>query len=205
MFEDGTTPSWLDVLEMASHASRLEINTAMPGRVESYDGSTADITLLMPRTLRNDDGTKEVEELGMVFSVPIIMPRCSGVAIELPLTKGDRVMVHFCQRNIGQWQANGGKLADPGDESLHPLSGAVAYPGGYPDGEESGEYEEGSLVIAASLMKIGSSGASEPVVLGNQLKSWLETHTHPTSFGPTGTAIQAANLTSTLSTKLKVE
>lgn len=52
---------------------------------------------------------------------------------------------------------------------------------------------------------IGNGSASEPIPLGDQLKSWLEGHTHLAVGGATGPPQQAATLPNTLSKKNKVD
>lgn len=50
-----------------------------------------------------------------------------------------------------------------------------------------------------------ASGADTPAVRGNDLKQWLETHTHPTAVGPSGPPVQAAGLTPVLSTVTRLK
>jgi len=50
-----------------------------------------------------------------------------------------------------------------------------------------------------------ADGADNAAVRGDDLKSWLEQHTHPSAVGPTGPPTQAATLTTTLSQKVKLK
>jgi len=43
-----------------------------------------------------------------------------------------------------------------------------------------------AIVASGKKINLGKNNASEPGVLGNQIKQWLETHTHPTGVGPSG-------------------
>lgn len=61
------------------------------------------------------------------------------------------------------------------------------------------------VVIAGPIVLIGSDSAAQPIPLGNALKSWLETHTHPTAMGPSGPPVQAPTLQTTLSVKHKLD
>jgi len=45
--------------------------------------------------------------------------------------------------------------------------------------------------------------ATQFTLLGETLKTWLENHTHPTGTGPSGPPVQAATLTTCLSTTIK--
>lgn len=49
----------------------------------------------------------------------------------------------------------------------------------------------------------GGTTALESTVLGETLKLWLETHTHPTGTGPSGPPIESADLINILSEKVK--
>lgn len=61
------------------------------------------------------------------------------------------------------------------------------------------------VVLEASNVFVGSNDAKEPIPLGDQLKSWLESHTHLAVGGATGPPQQAATLLNTLSKKNKVD
>jgi uncharacterized protein involved in type VI secretion and phage assembly len=50
-----------------------------------------------------------------------------------------------------------------------------------------------------------ADGADNAAVRGDDLKSWLEQHQHPTAVGPSGPPITAAALTTTLSTVVKLK
>lgn len=59
---------------------------------------------------------------------------------------------------------------------------------------ESGfvKIKSNKIVLDSSINLIGGDGASEPLVLGNQLMTYLAMHTHPSAMGPTGPPIQPA-------------
>jgi len=50
-----------------------------------------------------------------------------------------------------------------------------------------------------------ADGADNAAVRGDDMKSWLEKHTHPTAVGPSGPPVQAGTLTPTLSTVVKLK
>lgn len=49
---------------------------------------------------------------------------------------------------------------------------------------------QGEVIIKAQKIKLGSDGASEPLVLGNAFMQFFNTHTHPTGVGPSGPPAQ---------------
>lgn len=59
------------------------------------------------------------------------------------------------------------------------------------------------LTITSDLMQIGGSGATQPFVRGDDLKSWLAAHVHPTGVGPSGPPSTAGTLDNVLSTIIK--
>lgn len=48
-------------------------------------------------------------------------------------------------------------------------------------------------------------GADTPAVRGDDLKTWLSSHTHPSAVGPTGPPVQAGTLSQTLSQSCKLK
>lgn len=50
-----------------------------------------------------------------------------------------------------------------------------------------------------------ADGADSPAVRGSNLKTWLESHTHPTAVGPSGPPVQASSLQTILSNNVKVK
>jgi hypothetical protein len=135
--------------------SRLAmLHTAMPGVVESYDAAkqTADVKPQLMRAVDDGDGGVVVEELPTLPNVPVLFGRGGGFFASFPLAKGDMVLLVFCERDTGQWRSKG-EATDPADRRLHPLSGAVALPGFYPDSKALGSAHAENMVVG----KDGSS------------------------------------------------
>ncbi len=100
--------------------------------------------------------------------------------------------------------AEGIALAIGGMRS-HTVTICAQSPGERPTGAKprtGGLYTSGKwrvFVDETGTVFVGSDTATHPIPLGDVLKSWLESHTHPTSMGPSGTPIQAATLFQILS------
>lgn len=115
---------------------REDLQTALPGRVESYDPATqtANVKPMIKRVSREGvdaggvDGTRVVDELPVIPAVPVVWPRGGGYFMTFPLATGDSGLIVFSARDIGAWR-DSGQVSDPGDEGLHTLSGAVFIPG----------------------------------------------------------------------------
>ncbi|MGJ4951510.1 phage baseplate assembly protein V [Bradyrhizobium sp. HKCCYLS20291] len=67
------------------------------------------------------------------------------------------------------------------------------------------EMSSTGVVVKASSIKIGSSAASEAMVLGNALMQLFNSHTHPTGVGPSGPPVQPMMAGNHVSTKHKTE
>lgn len=108
----------------------LDVHTALPGEVRSYDFATqtADIRPMVLRAVRDDLGEKVLEQLPVLPKVPVLFPRSSQFFVAFPLAVGDTGLLVFSERSIDTWRATG-RPSDPGDQRQHGLSGAVFLPG----------------------------------------------------------------------------
>lgn len=59
------------------------------------------------------------------------------------------------------------------------------------------------LTMTPDQVQIGGEGATQPFVLGTDIKNWLAAHVHPTGVGPSGPPSTAGTLDTTLSTVIK--
>jgi hypothetical protein len=187
-----------DVLERARESWLEMLHTALPGRVESYDADaqTADVTPMVRRRVPTESGRRVSEAMPTVRAVPIVWPRTGDWYVHLPLAAGDTVLLVCLERDPSRWLGNGGELCDPIDVRSHHLAHAVAIPGLYPraaaltdtpsdalvighrDGATLRVQSDGTVVIDATSILLGSAGASEGVPFGDALKSYLDGHTH---------------------------
>lgn len=131
------TPDLLDVLELFGENLLNGLHTALPGRVESYDPATqrADVQPLIRRRVPvagTDRQQWAYEDLPLIPSARVIHPRAKAAFIHLPITRGDMVLLVFCETGIGHWEAGDGSISDAGDERRHHLAHAVAIPGFFP-------------------------------------------------------------------------
>jgi hypothetical protein len=127
------TPSWAQVIMDAIEARLIDVHTAMPGIVDSYDPSTglASVKPALKRVYLNGDTV----DLPVIKRVPVLMPRASGGAayVSMPLKQGDPVTMIFSERSLDVWKStSGGSTVDPGDPRKHHLADAYCFPGGYP-------------------------------------------------------------------------
>jgi hypothetical protein len=166
----------LDAATLAelAHAARMaEVHTAIPGRVTSYADGRADVQPLVQRAVPRVDGGTLLEDLPVVRSVPVLMPRAGGYFVHLPLEAGDDVLLVISEADPARYLSSG-QAGAPIDRRRHHLAHAFAIPGAVPDsavleptdaiaGElVLGKVGSGPLIrVSGTLVKIGRN-ALEP-------------------------------------------
>ena len=167
------TPSLRELLGNEIKSYMLDLHTAMPARVESYDAATqkADVKPLLSKKYRN--GTI-VTQIPVIPSVPVQWPSSNGGAayIHLPLKAGDLGIVIICERSIDSWLSGDGQITAPNDPRHHDLSDAVFIPGVRPFKAALSDVSENNLAIQNGSIrieldpsgKISIEGASEEMV-----------------------------------------
>lgn len=172
-----TTPPMLTALRALMDGRLAEVYTGMPGVVVSYDPSSkrASVQPSLPRGFRLR-GDREVERLPVINEVPILWPSfMGGVRMKGILIPGDPVWIMFSQRSTDRWKAGGGVIDDTGDDRMHHVSDAFAYPGGRPDGSD------GNPQIEFTLAGEIHAGGSDSLALRDELQAvvdQLNNHVH---------------------------
>ncbi len=123
------TPTDAEIILEAIESRLLDVHTALPGRIESYDNvtQTADIQLEIQRMIVDDSGQYVTEDLPKLPNVRIAFPRSSNFFISFPLDKDDKVLVLFSESSIDQYRSKG-KNTTPADGRRFTLTGAIAFP-----------------------------------------------------------------------------
>lgn len=174
------TPSDLPLAELlrtALDSRLLDLHTAMPGTIVSYDASTQTATV-QPGIRRSLDDT--LETLPSIPNVPIAWPAGGGMGLKFPLSVGDSVMLVFSEASFSTWRTSG-QVSDPSDESRHSLS----YPLAFPFARAGLDPLQGHVSASATNpFVVGSTVAADFAVLEAKLLLWLNGHAH-TSTAPT--------------------
>ena len=182
-----TTPvSTAELLRKALDAHSLDIHTALPGIVRSYDAAnqTAEIELALTRNVpavEEDEAADTFETLPILPSVPVVFPRAGGFYLHFPLAVGDSVLVVFSEQDMNSWR-NSAALSDPSVGLRHGLSGGVAIPGLYPRTNPNPDASassgtigtEGGVAIELRSGSIAVDGDSDSAALASRVKQ-LET------------------------------
>jgi len=119
-------PTLFDVVNKAAEKERLDIHTALPGRVVKFNANQNTVTVESMITQILTDGNNLA--LPPLVDVPVQFPRGGGFVVTFPISDGDEGLIVFNERCIDGWWANGDKSA-PMDARLHDYSDAVFIPG----------------------------------------------------------------------------
>lgn len=138
------SPELADIIRQAIEDRLVDVHTMLPGRIDAYDPATqkADVEPLIKRLQKTVDGEIK-EDLPVISGVPVLWPRAGGFKLTLPVSKGDRCMLVFCERSIETYQTGQGRKggsdlinqSDPDTFEMHNLSDPVAIMGWYNDAE----------------------------------------------------------------------
>jgi len=104
----------------------FELFTAMPGKVVSYESSTALATIEPQIKRKYIDGDSFT--LPLITHVPVMHPRTSKAHMRLPVAVGDTGLIIWSQRSIDIWLEQG-RAVDPEDSRKFNISDAAFYPG----------------------------------------------------------------------------
>ncbi len=163
MGED-TSPGLASVIAEAIRTSLVDVHTALPGRVESYDSSrqVADVKPMLRRVIRRENMDRVAEELPVIPCVPVVWSRGGGAFVSLPLAAGDSGLLVFSEYTLDRWRSTGDDV-DPGDERRHDLSGAVFVPGLFPSSETIADTSD-------SEVRIGLDGDYVAAISGTEAR-----------------------------------
>ena len=114
------------LLDAAIESRVLDIHTAMPGTVISFD-ATAQTCRAQPAIQRVFRETGPVD-LPEVVDLPVQFPRGGDYVLTFPVKAGDECLLIFSERCIDGWFAKGGSQP-PSEYRTHDLSDACAIMG----------------------------------------------------------------------------
>lgn len=149
MAERPVDPDLVDVLDAREEAARLDLDVAIPARVQRYDAATqtANVVPLLRRPVARPDGGHDFEADPVVPSVPVLWPRVGAWALTMALAPGDSGLLLCCDGDVGTWRAGGGDVVDPVNLQRHHLSHAVFLPGLYTRGRALARAATGTAAV----------------------------------------------------------
>jgi hypothetical protein len=169
----------LETIREAIDDKLRRLNTAIPGRIESYNAARREADVLPLIREKYADGT--VLELKPIKHVPVLMPSVGGVRFTLPVAAGDTVLILFAQRSLDRWLSDGG-VVDAGDIRMHSMSDAIAIPGLFAFGSVPDSGVE--LELTTSEIRAGAGGTLR-ALLNDLAATVYNGHTHVETGGTT--------------------
>ncbi len=124
---NGSTPSLPEYLNTAINGWLVEMHTAMPGTILSYNAATG-LAKVQPGNMRVYTDRPEPVALPVIPGVPVIILGGADNWLRFPIKKGDTCFLHFSERSLERWMENGGQV-NPSDSRRFALKDAVAVVG----------------------------------------------------------------------------
>ena len=170
------------------------IRVAETGTIQEYDALTQ-LCSVLPAVKRKDPeayvGTgifeqQEYRAATILNQVPVVWPSAGGGILHFPLTAGSEGLIVYGDYPISNWLEVGGQY-EPETDERHGLNGSFFIPGGLSVGTEGlsgdsvqlkfGDAEieltsDGKAIVKGVSIEL-QKGATEPLVLGNQIKTLL--------------------------------
>jgi Phage protein Gp138 N-terminal domain len=181
MSDDIEDVSLEDVIMAGIDDRMLDVHTALPGKVQSYNKSrqSVDVILQVHRQIPTSDGGYVAQAYAVVPDVPVCFPAAGGMIFTLPVKKDDFCLVVFSEASLAAWRQRG-EPGDPGDPARHHLSGAIALMGMRPIAKVIQGLDENNLILGKegvdnAQLEITSSeihlgkGASNYLALANKV------------------------------------
>lgn len=200
---DPRKPTFVDLVREMMRAELAETHVAKPGIVLSYDpvAQTAAVQPLFKVTFRTEIDEERTESAPVLPSVPIAWPGWGGWIIDGELAPEDLVLLVFADRAIDAWEASPLQQADPSAARMHAFNDAIGLPflsagrasssGDAPLRLRRADGQPSIELLADGGIRMNAGGeADQPAVRGDELVAWLQSHTHPTAFGPSGPPVQ---------------
>ncbi len=162
MSERPVDPDLVDVLDARQEALLLELDVAIPARVQAYDAAlqTADVVPLLRRPVPRPGGDFEFDADPVVPSVAVLWPRVGAWGLSLALAPGDTGLLVCCDGDVATWRAGDGGVVEPLNLQRHHLSHAVFLPGLH---RRAAPLEAAASGSAAAVL--GSSSSTGPRVV----------------------------------------
>lgn len=176
-----STPVLAGIIEKAVRRALRGMYFNLPAQVVSYDAETqtctAQITILGSDV--NEEGVRVPARDAAIENVPVMWLSGGGGAhsITLPLQPGDYVELRFSSRSLDRWLTRGGIDVKQGSERTQHIKDAIAMAGLRPAPDKLPEdaVHDTAMVLRGPEVRIGSSNATEPPVLGDSFREALNT------------------------------
>lgn len=99
------TPSMSEVINTVIENRLLDLHTAIPAIVRSFDSSNNTVSVIPAIRRQYNDGIKE---LPILNDIPVMFPQSQDSIISFPLKQNDEVLLVFAERSVDIWKRDGG-------------------------------------------------------------------------------------------------
>jgi len=206
-FTYSRSPDLQEVLRAVLDNRLAQLHVALPGEVVRYNAQKqiADIRPLVRDFTITLDAEEIIDDFPVIPNVPVMFPRANDFFISMPLQRGDKVLLIFNERSIGNYtDGDGSAVVDPEERTMHSLDDAVCFPGFYPN-------SQGVNGASTECVVLGKSGeAQEAIAMAEKVKTELEAlrgtvdslitaynaHTHPYIDTPAGPSVTSPTTSS---------
>lgn len=120
------TPTLAQVIKDGIEKELLEIHTAMPASIVSYDSKT-NLAVVSPSLRRKYKSEENATDLPLIANVRVGHLKFGNSHIRFPVKPGDEGYLQIMERSIDKWLETGG-LVDPDDPRRFALSDGVFIP-----------------------------------------------------------------------------
>ena len=117
---------WFDFA--ALEWAKTYLHTVMPGIVESYDAEKKRATVQPAINLLLNDEARTTMAKPAIQNVPVVQTSGGGFLIQVPLKKGDAVLLFFSERGMDKFKETF-EVADPLPNAFFDIRDAIAMPG----------------------------------------------------------------------------
>lgn len=155
-----------EVVRALVNARLVDVHTALPARVVSYDRATrmASVQPIVKAPQRRESGTT-LETMPVLTRVPVMFQCTSRNGVTFPIEAGDLVWVMFSEQSIDRVLITDGNPTDPKSPVRFTLQGAVCVPGFHTTQTVSDESDDDAMVVHGDEIRLGSKDASQKVAL----------------------------------------
>lgn len=114
-----------DIIKKMFNSYMTNINTAIPGLVESYNPTTqrADVKPSIKKKI-----STELVSYPVIANVPVQFMGSGNATFIFPLSKGDRCLIIFSQESMENYLSSPDREVEPGDERRFSLADAICIP-----------------------------------------------------------------------------
>lgn len=155
-----------EVVNALINARLLDVHTAFPARVVSYDRAkrTADVQPILKGRQRRETGNV-IETMPVLQDVPVLFQSTSRNGVSFPLEAGDLVWVMFSEQDMDRLAISDGSVAAPRSYQRFTLRSPVCIPGFHTNVTVSDQSDADALVVHGDTIKLGSKTATAKVAL----------------------------------------